>query len=219
MIMNWKRLSSACILASLTAVTAIGQVAADEPARARKATTAKQPSAKLQAAIAGWPVKPREVAATIAAKYGDPDEVTASMLVWHQRGRWKRTIVYREEVPHAFPKPHTDIVEQFIDYKVPLDKVDDLAAYDGSVVYQRTKGELSARCDKEEMNFLAINLAHQVATGAKDTEGARRSYTEAAMAFMANQPSPIVQRLTFDALPGVTADPDRPAQPDKAAKR
>ncbi|MBA3818303.1 MAG: hypothetical protein H0X17_05385 [Deltaproteobacteria bacterium] len=207
------------MLASLTTVTAIGGVDADAPTRARQPATAKQPSTKLQAAIAGWPEKPREVATTIAAKYGDPDEVTASMLVWYQRGRWKRTIVYREEVAHAFPKPHTDIVEQFIDYKVPIDKVDDLAAYDGSVVYQRTKGELSARCDKEEMNILALNLAHQVATGAKDTEGARRAYTEAAMAFMAKRPTAIVQQLQFKPSVGVTADPDHPAQPDKAASR
>lgn len=29
------------------------------------------------------------------------------------------TIVYRDEVPHNFPKPHTDVLELFVDYRVP----------------------------------------------------------------------------------------------------
>ena len=32
-------------------------------------------------------------------------------------------------MPHTFPKPHTDLLEQFIDYRVPVDKYDELAAY------------------------------------------------------------------------------------------
>lgn len=88
-------------------------------------------------------------------------------------GPWKRTILYKEEIPHDFPKPHTDLLQQFIDYKTPVDKFDELATYDGSVIVERTKGEISARCDKEEMNFLALNLANDVATGNKTVEEAR----------------------------------------------
>ena len=46
---------------------------------------------------------------------------------------------------------------------------------------ERTR-EISARCDKEEMNFLALNLANDVATGNKTIEKARIYYAEAAMA-------------------------------------
>jgi len=52
-----------------------------------------------------------------------------------------------EEIPHDFPKPHMDMLLQSIDYPVPPDKFDELAAYDGSVIAERTKGELAARCD------------------------------------------------------------------------
>ena len=52
----------------------------------------------------------------------------------------------RDEVPHAFPAPHTDFLEQFIDYRVPVEMFSKLAEYDGSVIAERTKGELSARC-------------------------------------------------------------------------
>ncbi len=48
-----------------------------------------------------------------------------------------------------------------------MDKYEDLAMFDGSVIVERTKDEISARCDKEEMNLLALNLANDVAAGKK----------------------------------------------------
>lgn len=39
---------------------------------------------------------------------------------------------------------------------------------------ERTRGELAARCDKEEMNYLALNLANDIATGKVDVDEARR---------------------------------------------
>ena len=185
---------------------------------ARFAESDSKKNKTVEAATKKWPAKPKEVAQKIAAKYGDPDEVTASMLIWHQRGPWKRTIVYREEVPHSFPKPHTDIVEQFIDYRVPPDKFDDLAAYDGSVIAERTKGELSARCDDERMNLLAINLAHDVVIGSKDVEAARKTYAQTAMAAMAGRSPAYTQALQFQPMTK-TADPDQPMKPEVAARK
>jgi hypothetical protein len=157
---------------------------------------------------ANWPAKPQEVAMTIFEKYGPPDEATPTHLVWHKNGPWKQTIVYREEVPHNFPKKHTDIVEQIIDYPVPPEKFSELAAYDGSVTARRTKGEMSAMCDKEEMNFLALNLAHDIVTGKRDVEDARRFYTKTAMAFMKGEKDPYTQRLLFKVPKGRQSDPD-----------
>ncbi len=117
------------------------------------------------------------------------------------------TILYKEEVPHDFPKPHTDLLEQFINYKVPVGKFDEPAKYDGSVIIERTKGEISARCDKEEMNFLALNLAHDVATGKKTVQQARDYYVKAVKDFMKGQKDIYVQGLQFS--PGTnTGDPD-----------
>lgn len=59
------------------------------------------------------------------------------------------------------------------------EKFDELAEYDGSVVVERTKGEIAARCDKEEANFLALNLANEIATGKRSVEDARKFYAEA----------------------------------------
>ena len=38
---------------------------------------------------------------------------------------------------------------QAISYAIDADKADDLLKYDGSLILERTKGEIAARCDKE----------------------------------------------------------------------
>ena len=143
-------------------------------------------------------------------KYGPPQEATPSMLMWVNNGAWKWTKVSRETIPHNFPMPHPDLLEQAIDYQVPLGKYDDLARYDGSVIAERTKGQLSARCDKEGANFLAINLAHDVATNRRTVEQARTYYASAMQRFMrTNQMDSYMQGLQFRTNPQNSPDPDR----------
>lgn len=159
--------------------------------------------------IANWPEVSKMVAQTMIDKYGQPHGVTPDMLVWNNNGPWKRTIVSKDPVEHNFPAPHPDLLEQFINYKVPVDKYDDMAAYDGSVILERTKGEMSARCDKEGANFLAINLANDVATGTKSTEGARAYYTQAIKTFTETGVMDTYMKGIVFAVPGGgTADPD-----------
>lgn len=97
-----------------------------------------------------WQGKPLEGEQTIINKYGYPHETTVSRLIWYNNGPWKRTIVYRDTVPHSFPTPHPDFLEQVIDYKVPLNLYDEVAKFDRSVYLDRTRGEASAKCYKEE---------------------------------------------------------------------
>lgn len=193
------------ILGTLIALTTLANIAC-APARG---TMGEQVDATTM--VAGWPETPRMVAREMIQKYGPPQETTASMLIWHNNGPWKRTIVYREEVPHSFPKQHTDLLEQFVDYRVPPPLFDQLAEYDGSVIVERTKGEISARCDKEAMNFLALNIANDIVVGRRSVADARRFYAETAKAFMmGNRSSPYVTALQFRPMPGA-ADPDIPA--------
>ena len=116
-----------------------------------------------------------------------------------------------EEIPHLFPKPHTDMLYQAINYRVPSDKFDELAAYDGSVIAERTKGEIAARCDLEEANFLAINLAHDIVTGKKSVEEARKFYAEA----MREMKHPeYKQGFLFQVARTGQGDPDRELSPN-----
>lgn len=165
--------------------------------------------ADAKATIANWPSVSKEVAQTMMDKYGQPSGVTSDRLIWHNNGGWKQTIVFRDPVPHNFPTPHPDLLEQFIDYRVPVEKYDDMAAYDGSVIVERTKGVMSARCDKEGANFLAINLANDVATGKKTVDQARDYYTRAMKTFMeTGQMDPYMKGFVFDVPRGGTNDPD-----------
>jgi hypothetical protein len=164
-----------------------------------------------QDVIADWPAKPKEAAQAMVAKYGPPGGVTSQALIWWDKGPWKEIVVNRREVPHSFPKPHTDLLEQAIDYRVPPDRFDELAHYDGSVIVERTKGTMSARCDKEEMNFLALNLAHDVVTGKRTVANARKTYADTAMAFMKGEKRPYTQKLQFEVAKGGAGDPDQPA--------
>jgi hypothetical protein len=145
----------------------------------------------------GWPKMARKAVEEMLEKYGDPDEITPTRLVWFDQGPWKRTVVSRDEVPHAFPKPHVDVLEQWIDYRVPIEKVGNVVAFDGSVIVDRTKGEVAARCDSEEMNILTLNLVHEISMGKRSVEDARKLFAETAAAFMMNRSAPYIEKLRF----------------------
>jgi hypothetical protein len=153
-----------------------------------------------------WPKEAREATQPILEKYGEPDEMTQSMLIWYNNGPWVKTVATNEPTEHVFPMPHTDVVEQFISYHVPADKVDALTRFDGSVMYRRTEGLLSARCHDEPANFLALNLAHQIVTGKKTVEEAKEAYVQSMKDHRAKKPTPLMDGLQFQPQRGA-ADP------------
>lgn len=161
-----------------------------------------------------WPAPSQEAANRITSKYGEPDESTPSMLVWHGNGPWRRTVVLRDPIPHAFPKPHDDVVEQTVEYRVPPGKASEIAAFDGSVIVDRTAGRLSARCHDEEANFLALNLAHDIVTGMRTADEARRFYVEAMLSYRRGEEVPYMRGLLFEQQAGA-ADPDKRAIGDE----
>lgn len=166
-------------------------------------------ASSVRGAMGGWHPAAREAADAMMAKYGAPAAMTADMMVWNRTGPWKRTIIYREAVQHDFPMPHPDVMEQFVDYRAPLDRYDELAMFDGSVVVERTNGEMSARCDKEGANFLAVNLANEIAMGQRTPADARRMYGEQIAMMKAGRMTEYTSGLMF-APPPSGNDPDRP---------
>jgi len=171
----------------------------------------KMDKMQMEKMMSGWPAASKEAAMFMTGKYGPPEAMSKNMMVWGKTGPWKRTIVYAQEFPHEFPAHHTDVMQQFIDYKAPAAMYDDLAMYDGSVVLERTSGEMSARCDKEGANFLALNLAHELVTGKRSVQDARKMYGEQVKAMKAGQAAPYTARLMFTPMAG-TADPDQPIE-------
>jgi hypothetical protein len=165
---------------------------------------------RMESMMSGWPKASKEAAMFMTNKYGPPAAMSKDMMVWGKTGPWKRTIVYAREYPHEFPMHHTDVMQQFIDYKAPAQLYDELALYDGSVVLERTSGELSARCDKEGANFLALNLAHDLVRGKRNVKEARVMYGEQIMAMKAGKPAPYSEKLLFQVPASGTGDPDMP---------
>lgn len=194
-----------------TAVT--GTVAAQKIKKGgdvgEKATTTVADINTVQTFIGNWAPMPKKSAQQTIEKYGPPNEAMASRLIWYNNGPWKRTIVYRDEILHNFPAPHTDVIEQFINYQVPSEKFSELAAFDGSVIVERTKGEVSARCDMEAANILALNLMHDIVTGKHTAEKAREIYSEVTGAFVLNQSAPYAEKLQFSVPTGDTTDADK----------
>lgn len=153
-----------------------------------------------------WPETAQKAAKAMIEKYGQPAESTPSMLMWHNTGPFTHTIVYKEEVQHDFPMPHKDVLEQFINYKVPADKFDDLAMYDGSVIAERTKGVLSARCDKEGANILALNLANDIVTDKRTVEDAKKFYGDAIMQMLQGEMPAYMKSFQFTPASGNVGD-------------
>lgn len=158
--------------------------------------------------IEDWPNTAKKAAKAMMEKYGEPDESTPTMLVWENTGPFKRTIVYKEEIDHDFPMPHKDVLEQFVNYEVPAEKFDELANFDGSVIVERTKAEISARCDKEIANILALNLANDIIQDKRGVEEAREHYGETMMQVLKGEKPQYVQSLQFDASRGNLNDAD-----------
>lgn len=168
---------------------------------------------QMRSMMANWPESARMAAADMMKKYGAPQEMTATMIKWHNNGPWKYTMISNYETPHDFPMQHPDVMEQGIDYRVPAGMFDDLAAYDGSVTADRTQGMIAARCDKEGANFLALNLAHDIVTKRKNVKSARTYYAKAIAAFKkSGTMDPYMQKLQFTLPRSGTADRDMVAR-------
>jgi hypothetical protein len=190
---------------------------ASSVARSHSFAAERYPFMDATPLMGSWPAESREAAELVIKKYGQPDEATESTLMWNRRGPWKRIVAYREFSNHNFPAPHIDAIESFIDFSVPPDKVSDLNRFDGSVVVNRTRGELSARCHDEEANFLALNLAHDIIDGKRTVDDARRYYGQEFLNYRKKAPTPYMQGLKFDAHAG--EDPDERILSDEDLKR
>jgi hypothetical protein len=173
----------------------------------------KVTQADLDRVSTSWPQASKTALREITQKYGLPTTATPIMAVWQNNGPWKYTIVYGTEVQHSFPAPHTDVLEQFIDFKVPVEKVGDLAQFDGSLIVARTPGLLAAWCDKEGNNFAAINLANEIITGKTTVQEARQKMAQEAMNVKEGRTTTYSSGFMFEPEHGRTGDPDSPVTP------
>jgi hypothetical protein len=163
-----------------------------------------------EAILADWPAAPREVAKQMIGKYGPPNEATPTRLFWYLKPPWKRIEVSADPVVHNWPAPHEDFFTQVIDYRVPPEMVHLIAMFDGSILVDRTRGEVWARCDSEAANVLGLNMVHEIVTGKLTVEEARETSSQHTVAYNLGRSAPYAERLQFDVPEGGTEDVDEP---------
>ncbi|MBT2596445.1 hypothetical protein J7I92_14560 [Arthrobacter sp. ISL-72] len=166
------------------------------------------PLETAQSIVDHWPAAPKMTAAQLLEHYGPPHEATPSKLFWYATGPWAKMELTADHVLHNFPTPHVDYFTQFVSYQVPPHRASDLAAFDGSVIVDRTAGQLGSRCDHEAFNTLTLNLAVEIIEGTRSVEDARDLYAQTAAAYVMGRDAPYAERLLFTPAAGGAADPD-----------
>jgi hypothetical protein len=163
----------------------------------------------VQKNLVGWPPLTVKVAVDLVRKYGIPAEHDGHRLTWYANAPWRETTLFREEVQHNFPQPHKDILQQSVNYRVPPEKVGDLAAYNGSIVVDRTRGELAAHCDTEAANILALNIANDIVRGERSVEQALGYHAQVVRGVAIGEPEsyPLKLRFPVDPSSRQSADP------------
>jgi hypothetical protein len=211
-------LAALCPISAALAQTAPSQAAKSPAASGATPKSATAPSvprlspteaaAWAQKNLEGWPKLTIALATTLLEKYGAPESNTPQQLNWSRNGPWNRTILYREGARHNFPRPHQDILEQAVSYKVPPGKIADLVRYDGSLVVDRTRGELSVHCDSEEHNILTLNIADDIVKGERDVDQALTYHAQVIRGLETHDPQAYAEKLRLKiAKPADTADP------------
>src|SRR5690606_14987364 len=139
--------------------------------------------------------------------------------IWHHAGKWKRIVATKSFWQHDFPAPHIDAVETVIDYRVPPEKFTELAGFDGSVVVERTTGEVAARCHDQQANFLALNLRHDIVTGSNTVQEAREYDAKEFLDDRRKMPTPYMEDLRFEPHDHTAADADQRILSDQDVAR
>ena len=87
-------------------------------------------------------------------------------MTWHHVGPWKPVVATRAFSEHRDPSKRINAVRIVRRLLGPAEEFSALGTFDGSVIVERAAGEVSARCHDEQANFLALNLMHDIITGA-----------------------------------------------------
>ena len=175
-------------------------------------TTSRPDPMKTVSSIDGivhrWPFLSQKLARDLVHKYGFPHEASDDKFVWLYNDPWARTTLYRDGVYHSFPKPHLDALEQQLDYFVPINKVRLVESYSASLRIDQGRRQLTVRCANEAMNFLIVNLAHEIALGLLTPDQARLRQREVLAALRLRWPEPLTESLQFTQPAAVYGAPE-----------
>lgn len=146
--------------------------------------------------ISRWTDPAQLLALRLMEEHGLPDRIELDRLTWQERGGWKRVVVSARTPCREGGGPD-ELLEQAVDYAVPVGAEDGLAALGGRVRVSRDGLELSACSASEKLNRLALNLAVDIAREERDPRDVPLFYDRAARLSAAGKSSPYMERLLF----------------------
>jgi len=158
--------------------------------------------------IASWPAPQQNVARQMLDKYGPPNEATPTRLFWHHNRPLEADRADQRRGRASLARPHTDFLTQYLDYRVPPELTHLITMFDGSILVDRTRGEVAARCDSEAANVLGLNMVHELVTGKRTVAEARHISEQNTVAYNGGRAAPYAERLLFDVPQGGTEDLD-----------
>jgi hypothetical protein len=127
--------------------------------------------------VGGWQDKSRLAAGALIEKYGPPDELRSTRVVWYNRSPWKKIVVRDLPAPYAEAQTtELGVVEETVEYGMRPDQAELLKAFGSTLAWDAKTGELTARSDSEPINFLRVNLADEVVNHRLTVEQARDAY-------------------------------------------
>lgn len=166
------------------------------------------PVPSAEKAINGWPERAKLAARATIEAYGQPDEAGADALVWRNNGPWKRTVVYRRAWPRAQSGEDKNYLENTVAYRLRASRAEDAVRFDSKVDADPKFKELSSRSESEAMNFLTLNLAHEVVVGRRSPEDARRFGARIARLAASGKSSPYLEKLLFRTMTDINGGID-----------
>jgi hypothetical protein len=150
--------------------------------------------------VSRWPARPAAAARAMIGKYGPPARFGEHALLWDAAGPWKKIVVYSNAWPMFTGTPDKGYLEQTIDRQVPARMVSALTRFDRRLRIDEETAELSSRSETEAENFLALNLAEEIISGAR-TPGEAREFRDRTLELArAGKSSPYLAGFVFTRL-------------------
>jgi hypothetical protein len=146
--------------------------------------------AEVVAHITTWFEGPRLMTELMMERYGPPDDLTPGVATWYERGRWKR-ITVRGQARESY-------LEQTVGYRPRTEAIAPLNEFDHGVRLDPAREELTAASNQESLNYLALNVADEVATGRRSSKDAQEFFAKTAKLATSGRSSEYLEKLLFE---------------------
>lgn len=160
---------------------------------------------RIEAHLRTWYDSPRREAERLIERYGPPDDIAPVLATWRGREPFKWIAVHGDS-PDSY-------LEQAVGYQATPQAREALSRFGHGVRYSPEAEELSAKSNSEWLNFLALNLANEIATGRRTPDDAGKFFARTARLAQFGKAPAYIEKLMFEPYRPPLEDPLRAAAP------